>query len=115
MPLGYTKQILYSDWLLEEVRWADGLNQYPAMTSCLVSKAYILSNNMWSSCYKYFGVWHIVKKKKKHPQVWWVGGGTPSLPQDFSLDQPLESVVFDERCPFLYPVTEIVMHNWTLQ
>lgn len=43
------------------------------------------------------------------------GGGTPSLPQDFSLDQPLESVVFDERCPFLYPVTEIVMHNWTLQ
>ena len=47
MPVGYMKQIMYSDWLPEEVRWADGLNQYPAiLTSCLVSKAYILSNNM---------------------------------------------------------------------
>lgn len=112
MPVGYMKQIMYSDWLPEEVRWADGLNQYPAiLNSCLVSKAYILSNNMWSSCYKYFGVWHIVKKKNTLRSD---GQGTPSPPQDFSLEQPLESVVFDERCP-LYPVTEIVMHNWTFQ
>ena len=88
MPLGFMKQILLSDWLPEGVRWADGLNQYPAiLTSCLVSKAYILSNNMWSSCYKYF----------------WCQG------------QPLESVVFDERSPFLFPVTKVLMHSWTFQ
>ena len=52
-----------------------------------------------------------LKKKKTPSGLMGGGGGTPSLPQDFSLDQPLESVVFDERCPFLYPVTEIVMHN----
>lgn len=51
--------------------------------------AYVLSNKMWFSWYKYFCVTYVVKKTTLRSD----GRGEATPPQDFSLDQSLESVV----------------------
>ena len=72
--------------------------------------AYVLSNKMWFSWYKYFCVTYVVKKN--HPQIWWEGGGNPS--SRLLLGSVSGICCFDESYPFLFPGTEIVRINFAL-